>query len=122
MVLAAAATFFPLHRASGETGSRKAQPDVGVNADPAVPIPAPPSLGIGKDRALVLGGGGEYFIAWLLGFATGSAVRAYPTTWPISLSAPRPERSSGARPRPIVSGCCATISIFPDSFQNYWRI
>src|SRR5262249_2719430 len=71
MVLAAAATFFPLHRASGETGSRNAQPDVGVNADPAVPMPAPPSLGIGKDRALVLGGGGEYFIAWLLGFAHG---------------------------------------------------
>ena len=29
------------------------------------------SLGQGKDRALVLGGGGEYFIAWLLGFARG---------------------------------------------------
>ena len=71
MVLATAATFFPLHGASGETGSRNAQPDVGINADPAVPIPAAPSLGIGKDRALVLGGGGEYFIAWLLGFARG---------------------------------------------------
>src|SRR5262245_53299543 len=71
MVLATAATFFPLHGASGETGSRNAQPDVGINADPVVPIPAPPSLGIGKDRALVLGGGGEYFIAWLLGFAHG---------------------------------------------------
>src|SRR5262245_53897857 len=71
MVLATAATFFPLHGASGETGSRNAQPDVGSNAAPAVPIPAPPSLGIGKDRALVLGGGGEYFIAWLLGFAHG---------------------------------------------------
>ena len=71
MVLATAATFFPLHGASGETGSRNAQPDVGINADPAVPIPAPASLGIGKDRALVLGGGGEYFIAWLLGFAHG---------------------------------------------------
>src|SRR5262249_17556779 len=59
MVLATAAAFFPLHGASGETGSRKAQPDVGINADPAVPIPAPPSLGIGEDRALVLGGGGE---------------------------------------------------------------
>src|SRR5262249_43969257 len=120
MVLATAATFFPLRRASGETGSRNAQPDVGINADPAVPIPAPPSFGIGKNRALVLGGGGEYFIA--LGSLTGSAVRAYPTTWPISLSAPRPERSSEARRRPVVSGYCATISIFPDSFQNYWRI
>src|SRR5215469_14237878 len=71
MVLATAATFFPVHGASGETGSRNAQPDVGINADSAVPIPAAPSLGIGKDRALVLGGGGEYFIAWLLGFAHG---------------------------------------------------
>src|ERR1700745_2228118 len=69
MVLATAAAFFPLHGASGETKSRT---DVGINADRAVPIPAsPPSLGIGKDRALVLGGGGEYFIAWLLGFAHG---------------------------------------------------
>jgi NTE family protein len=71
MVLATAAAFFPLHGASGEIGSRNAQPDVGIIAGPAVPIPAPPSLGIGKDRALVLGGGGEYFIAWLLGFAHG---------------------------------------------------
>jgi NTE family protein len=68
MVLATAAAFFPLHGASGETKSRT---DVGINADRAVPIPASPSLGIGKDRALVLGGGGEYFIAWLLGFAHG---------------------------------------------------
>jgi NTE family protein len=71
MMLATAATFFAIHGASGETGSRTAQPDVGGNADPAVPIPAPPSLGTGKERALVLGGGGEYFIAWLLGFARG---------------------------------------------------
>jgi NTE family protein len=71
MVLAAAAAFFPLHGASGETGSRIAQADAGSNAHPAVPIPAPASLGTGKDRALVLGGGGEYFIAWLLGFAHG---------------------------------------------------
>jgi NTE family protein len=70
MVLAIAASFFPVHGASGETGSRNAQ-DVAINADPAVPIPATPSLGVGKDRALVLGGGGEYFIAWLLGFTHG---------------------------------------------------
>src|SRR5689334_11480577 len=37
----------------------------------ATPIPAAASLGRGQDRALVLGGGGEYFIAWLLGFARG---------------------------------------------------
>jgi hypothetical protein len=71
MVLATAAAFFPIHGASAETGSRNAQSDVGINAHLAAPIPAPPSLGKGKDRALVLGGGGEYFIAWLLGFAHG---------------------------------------------------
>src|SRR5262249_33358144 len=49
MLLATAATFFPIHGASGETGSRNAQPDVGSNAAPAVPIPAIPSLGTGKD-------------------------------------------------------------------------
>ena len=37
----------------------------------AIPIPAKPSLGQGKDRALVLGGGGEYFAAWMLGFMHG---------------------------------------------------
>lgn len=37
----------------------------------AVSIPANPSLGKGKDRALVLGGGGEYFAAWMLGFVHG---------------------------------------------------
>jgi hypothetical protein len=122
MLLATAATFFPLHGASGETGSRRTQPDVGINVDPAVAIPASPSLGIGKDRALVLGGGGEYFIAWLLGFAHGLSGMGVSYDLAVSLSAPRPERSSGARRRPIVSGCCATISIFLDSFQNYWRI
>jgi NTE family protein len=71
MVLATAAAFFAVGGASGETASRNAQPDAASNAEPAVPIPAPPSLGTGKDRALVLGGGGEYFIAWLLGFARG---------------------------------------------------
>src|SRR5262249_39039982 len=57
MMLATAAALFPTHGASGETGSRNAQADVRSNAAPAVPIPAAPSLGIGKDRALVLGGG-----------------------------------------------------------------
>jgi NTE family protein len=71
LVLGTAATFFPVHRASGETGSHRAQPAGGIDANPAVPIPATASLGIDKDRALVLGGGGEYFIAWLLGFARG---------------------------------------------------
>jgi NTE family protein len=42
------------------------------------PIPADPSLGKGKDRALVLGGGGEYFIAWLVGFAHGLSTAGVP--------------------------------------------
>src|SRR5262245_15250329 len=71
MLLATAVTLFSVHGASGETGSRNTPPDAGTNTHPAVPLPAAPSLGIGKDRALVLGGGGEYFIAWLLGFAHG---------------------------------------------------
>src|SRR4029079_7815925 len=37
----------------------------------AIAMPANPSLGKGKDRALVLGGGGEYFAAWMLGFMHG---------------------------------------------------
>lgn len=46
---------------------------INVNFDDnlAIPIPANPSLGKGKDRALVLGGGGEYFAAWMLGFVHG---------------------------------------------------
>jgi NTE family protein len=47
------------------------QRDSAESAHAATPVPAPASLGEGKDRALVLGGGGEYFIAWLLGFARG---------------------------------------------------
>ena len=36
-------------------------------------LPSPPirRCGKGKDRALVLGGGGEYFAAWMLGFMHG---------------------------------------------------
>ncbi len=71
MVLGAAATLLATGGASAQAGSPSAQPDVDIDALPAVPIPAAPSLGKGKDRALVLGGGGEYFIAWLLGFARG---------------------------------------------------
>lgn len=51
--------------------SRDAQTDLMLSSGTAMPIPADPTLGKGKDRALVLGGGGEYFIAWLIGFAHG---------------------------------------------------
>lgn len=48
-----------------------ANPDVPFNDSLSVPMPAAPSFGKGKDRALVLGGGGEYFAAWMLGFVHG---------------------------------------------------
>jgi Patatin-like phospholipase len=122
MVLATAATFFPLHGASGETGSRIAQADVGSNAHPAVPIPAPASLGTSKERALVLGGGGEYFIAWLLGFAHG--LRS--TGVPYDLADVIVGTSAGA-----IVGCAAAAGRlgllrddidFSGQFQNCWRI
>jgi NTE family protein len=59
-----------------------AQPEVAFNDNLAVPIPADPSLGKGKDRALVLGGGGEYFAAWMLGFAHGLKVKGVPYDMP----------------------------------------
>ena len=59
-----------------------AQPEVAFNDNLAVPIPANPSLGKGKDRALVLGGGGEYFAAWMLGFAHGLKVKGVPYDMP----------------------------------------
>jgi NTE family protein len=34
----------------------------------AIPIPATPSFGHGKQRALVLGGGGEYLVSFMLGY------------------------------------------------------
>jgi NTE family protein len=51
--------------------SQNTQPKIVFSDNLAVPIPANPSIGKGKDRALVLGGGGEYFAAWMLGFAHG---------------------------------------------------
>jgi NTE family protein len=121
-MLATAATLFAVHGASGETGSRNAQPDAGINADPAVPIPAAPSLGIGKDRALVLGGGGEYFIAWLLGFARGLRGAGVP----YGLADVIVGTSAGA----IVGSAVAADHLallrddmdFLESFQNCWRI
>jgi NTE family protein len=61
--------------AQTETIAGKPQPDVPFDDNLVTPIPANPSLGKGKDRALVLGGGGEYFAAWMLGFAHGLNVK-----------------------------------------------
>jgi len=41
------------------------------NDNPAVPVPADPSFGKSKDDAFPPGRGGEYFAAWMLGFAHG---------------------------------------------------
>ena len=71
MLVGTAAAFVMAGGAAAQTGPGTAQPDLAEGVHAATPVPAPPSLGQGKDRALVLGGGGEYFIAWLLGFAHG---------------------------------------------------
>src|SRR5262249_35875372 len=117
MLLATAATFFPLRGASGETASRDAQPDAGTNTHPAVPLPAAPSLGIGKDRALVLGGGGEYFIAWLLGFAHGlrSAGVSYESADLIVGT------SAAAIVGSAAAACRAMTSIYPGVSQSGGR-
>jgi NTE family protein len=71
VVLGTAAALLSVRRAAAQPGPRDAQSRIGEGVDAATPGPAPGSLGKGQDRALVLGGGGEYFIAWLLGFARG---------------------------------------------------
>ena len=71
MVLGTAASLLSAGRAWAQANSRSAQPADGPDTLPAIPIPATASLGKGRQRALVFGGGGEYFIAWLLGFARG---------------------------------------------------
>jgi NTE family protein len=70
---ALAASAVPL-RAQGAPPTNASQlPTSGIHFDDglSLPIPATPSLGKGKDFALVLGGGGEYFAAWMLGFMKG---------------------------------------------------
>jgi NTE family protein len=70
--------------ASSQTpaSSEIAQAKIDFNDNLAVPIPANPSFGKGKDRALVLGGGGEYFAAWMLGFAYGLDAKGVPYGMP----------------------------------------
>jgi NTE family protein len=76
----AAALLLASRNASAQAaGSPRNAPTELVQGGGAVmPIPADPSLGKGKDRALVLGGGGEYFIAWLIGFAHGLSSAGVP--------------------------------------------
>jgi len=70
--------------ASSQTpaSSQNTQAKISFNDNLAVPIPANPSFGRGKDRALVLGGGGEYFAAWMLGFAYGLDAKGVPYEMP----------------------------------------
>jgi NTE family protein len=81
LVLAtAAALVLSSRQASSQTPEsfQNAQPKIVFKDNLAVPIPANPSFGKGKDRALVLGGGGEYFAAWMLGFAHGLNAKGVP--------------------------------------------
>jgi len=71
IVLGTAATLLSVRGASAQPETRNVRREAADRTQIATPVPAPASLGMGKDRALVLGGGGEYFIAWLLGFARG---------------------------------------------------
>jgi NTE family protein len=76
---AAAALLLSSHESAAQTGSpRNAATDLVPSGGAATPVPADLALGKGKDRALVLGGGGEYFIAWLIGFAHGLGAAGVP--------------------------------------------
>jgi NTE family protein len=60
------------------------QPKIPFDDHLAVPFPAAAdrSFGRGKDRGLALGGGGEYFAAWMLGFAHGLRAKGVPYEMP----------------------------------------
>jgi NTE family protein len=72
----------PLASAQTRPTPQNPRPDIIFNDHLVVPIPANPSFGKGKDRALVLGGGGEYFAAWMLGFAYGLNASGVPYEMP----------------------------------------
>jgi NTE family protein len=73
LLLAATATLAAsaAPRSAEAQGGNLPHSDVRFDDGLAIPLPANPSLGKGKNLALVLGGGGEYFAAWMLGFAQG---------------------------------------------------
>src|SRR5208282_2539168 len=109
-----------LASAQSTASSQNAQPKVVFNDDLAVPIPANPSFGKGKDRALVLGGGGEYFAAWMLGFAYGLNARGVPYEMPDVVVGTSADRSLAAQSRAAISRGCRKnlISLVP--FQRFW--
>jgi NTE family protein len=54
---------------AGAGHSNALVPRAGWNDGLAHPIPYQPRLGAGKQRGLVLGGGGAYLVAWMTGYA-----------------------------------------------------
>jgi hypothetical protein len=109
LVLGTAAAFaFSSRTASAQAppGGPATASDITFRDNLAVPLPVPAdrSLGKGKDRALALGGGGEYFAAWMLGFAYGLRAQGVPYEVP-DVIVGRPDRSWVARSRAaILSG------------------
>ena len=84
LVLGSTAAFVSSASAQAPAGAQAVQPKIAFDDDLAVPFPAPAdrSLGKGKDRGLALGGGGEYFAAWMLGFAHGLRAGGVPYEMP----------------------------------------
>jgi len=87
LVVAATATLmFSSRQAYAQTpaGAPPNLSNIAFNDNLAVPFPVPVdrSFGKGKDRALALGGGGEYFAAWMLGFAHGLHAKGVPYEMP----------------------------------------
>lgn len=65
----AAATAIAGHAlAQAPTASAAGAMPAGWNDGLAHPIPYTPSPGLGKERGLVLGGGGAYLVAWMMGY------------------------------------------------------
>jgi NTE family protein len=57
-------------RASRIAAAQEATPAAGFDDGLAHPMPMTPSLGVGKERAIVLGGGGIYMISFHVGYMT----------------------------------------------------
>jgi NTE family protein len=87
LILGATASLLVSSRQSRAQAPAGTPPDpskIAFNDNLAVPFPVPAerSFGKGKDRALALGGGGEYFAAWMLGFAHGLHAKGVPYEMP----------------------------------------
>ena len=96
-----------------------AQPKVTFNDSLAVPIPANPSLGKVKDRASVLGGGGEYFVAWILEFAHGLKVKGVPYDLPDIIVGTSPGSVGGSI---IAGGHLERLTNESDFFGDFPKI